>query len=31
VKYSLPDMGYRDAGTQDMLINGFTFGVEVHH
>jgi hypothetical protein len=28
VLYSLPDMGYLDAGTQDLLINGFDFGVE---
>ena len=28
VKYYLPNMGYRDAGTQDMLTNGFDFGCE---
>jgi Putative beta barrel porin-7 (BBP7) len=29
VLYSLPDMGYREAGTQNLLSNGFDFGVEV--
>ena len=28
VKYSLPEMGYVDSGTQQMLINGLDFGVE---
>jgi hypothetical protein len=28
VLYSLPDMGYQNAGTQDLLVNGFDFGVE---
>lgn len=28
VRYRLPDMGYNDAGTQDLLINGFDLGVE---
>jgi hypothetical protein len=28
VNYRLPDMGYKNAGTQDLLINGFDLGVE---
>jgi hypothetical protein len=28
VKYSLPEMGYVDSGTQELLINGVDFGVE---
>jgi hypothetical protein len=28
VHYRLPDFGYRDAGTQDLLVNGFDLGVE---
>jgi Putative beta barrel porin-7 (BBP7) len=28
VHYKLPDMGYVDAGGQDLLINGFDFGLE---
>jgi Putative beta barrel porin-7 (BBP7) len=31
VHYRLPDMGYRDAGTQDIFINGVDFGVEFVH
>jgi hypothetical protein len=31
VHYSLPDMGYKDAGTQTMLTNGFDLGVEFVH
>ncbi|MEX0611349.1 MAG: BBP7 family outer membrane beta-barrel protein [Pirellulales bacterium] len=31
VFYRLPDMGYRDAGNQDILINGVDFGVEFVH
>jgi hypothetical protein len=31
VKYALPDFGYQDAGTQDLLINGFDLGVEFIH
>jgi hypothetical protein len=31
VHYSLPDMGYLDAGTQNLLINGFDLGVEFVH
>jgi Putative beta barrel porin-7 (BBP7) len=31
VHYMLPDMGYVDAGTQDLLINGVDFGVEFIH
>ncbi len=31
VRYYLPDMGYEDAGTQTLLINGFDFGVEFVH
>ncbi len=31
VYYRLPDMGYRDAGTQNILINGVDFGVEFVH
>jgi hypothetical protein len=31
VHYNLPDMGYVDAGGQDLLINGFDFGVEFVH
>jgi hypothetical protein len=31
VRYSLPDMGYVDSGTQNMLINGVDFGVEFVH
>ncbi|MEX0643333.1 MAG: BBP7 family outer membrane beta-barrel protein, partial [Pirellulales bacterium] len=28
VKYRLPDFGYENAGTQDLLVNGFDLGVE---
>jgi hypothetical protein len=28
VRYRLPDMGYLNAGTQDLLVNGFDLGVE---
>jgi hypothetical protein len=31
VRYALPDMGYVDAGSQNMLINGFDLGVEFVH
>jgi len=31
VKYSLPEMGYVDRGTQELLINGVDFGVEFVH
>ena len=31
VHYSLPDMGYLDAGNQTMLVNGVDFGVEFVH
>lgn len=31
VKYRLPDFGYENAGTQDLLINGFDLGVEFVH
>jgi hypothetical protein len=31
VHYRLPDMGYRDVGTQDIFINGVDFGVEFIH
>ena len=31
VQYSLPDMGYVDTGTQNLLINGLDFGVEFVH
>jgi hypothetical protein len=31
VLYSLPEMGYREAGTQDLIVNGFNFGVEFIH
>ena len=31
VKYSLPEMGYVDNGTQELLINGVDFGVEFVH
>jgi hypothetical protein len=31
VKYFLPDMGFVDAGTQELLINGFDLGVEFIH
>jgi Putative beta barrel porin-7 (BBP7) len=31
VHYRLPDMGYRDAGNQEILINGIDFGVEFVH
>jgi hypothetical protein len=31
VKYALPEMGYVDNGTQQMLINGLDFGVEFVH
>jgi hypothetical protein len=30
-KYALPDFGYENAGTQDLLINGFDLGVEFVH
>ena len=28
VRYYLPDMGYRDSGTQDLISNGVDFGIE---
>jgi hypothetical protein len=28
VHYKLPDFGYRDSGTQDLLVNGLDLGVE---
>jgi hypothetical protein len=28
VRYALPAFGYNDAGTQDLLVNGFDLGVE---
>ena len=31
VHYKLPDMGFLDSGTQDMLVNGFDLGVEFVH
>lgn len=31
VDYFLPDFGYRNSGTQDLLINGFDLGVEFVH
>jgi hypothetical protein len=31
VKYRLPDLGYQNAGTQDLLMNGFDLGVEFVH
>jgi hypothetical protein len=31
VKYALPDFGYENSGTQDLLINGFDLGVEFVH
>jgi Putative beta barrel porin-7 (BBP7) len=31
VQYALPDMGYRDSGTQTLLVNGATFGIEFVH
>jgi hypothetical protein len=31
VHYRLPDMGYRDEGTQTFLVNGVDFGVEFVH
>jgi hypothetical protein len=31
VLYALPDMGYLDAGTQDLLVNGLDLGVEFVH
>lgn len=31
VKYALPEMGYEDNGTQELLINGFDLGVEFVH
>ena len=31
VDYVLPDMGYRDAGTQTLLVNGVNFGIEFTH
>jgi hypothetical protein len=31
VHYSLPEMGYVDSGTQQLLINGLDFGVEFVH
>jgi hypothetical protein len=31
VHYFLPDMGYTDSGTQNILINGFDLGVEFVH
>lgn len=31
VRYALPNMGFRDAGTQNFLVNGLSFGVELRH
>jgi hypothetical protein len=31
VFYNLPDMGYLDAGTQDLLVNGLDLGLEFVH
>jgi hypothetical protein len=31
VRYALPEMGYVDNGTQELLINGVDFGVEFVH
>jgi hypothetical protein len=31
VRYALPSFGYADAGTQDLLINGFDLGIEFIH
>ncbi len=31
VQYSLPNMGLRDAGDQEVFINGLTFGCELNH
>jgi Putative beta barrel porin-7 (BBP7) len=31
VRYRLPDLGYQNAGTQDLLMNGFDLGVEFVH
>jgi hypothetical protein len=31
VHYSLPEMGYVDAGTQELIINGIDFGLEFVH
>ena len=31
VHYALPEMGYLDAGTQQLLVNGIDFGVEFVH
>ena len=31
VKYFLPDMGYVDAGSQNLLVNGVNFGIEFVH
>jgi hypothetical protein len=31
VHYSLPEMGFVDAGTQQLLVNGVDFGVEFVH
>ena len=28
MRYYLPDMGYRDSGTQDLISNGVDLGVE---
>jgi hypothetical protein len=31
VRYALPDMGYNDAGSQNLIVNGVDFGVEFVH
>jgi Putative beta barrel porin-7 (BBP7) len=31
VRYFLPDMGFQDRGTQNLLVNGVNFGVEFVH
>jgi hypothetical protein len=31
VKYALPDLGFQDSGTQNLLVNGATFGIEFVH
>lgn len=28
VRYYLPDMGFRDSGTQDLISNGFDLGID---
>jgi hypothetical protein len=31
VRYYLPTMGFRDTGTQNLVVNGVNFGVEFVH